>query len=369
MAGRFTPTTCAALFSVVACLGAAASSVAFGNPPARKPTRAQVFPPPSNPAELGTVYWQRDLSEAKRAAREHGLPILILFQQVPGDDACKAFGKKSLSHPLLAEAAETLFVPLAIYNNHEGPDADVLALYEEQLKSRPVIRFVDAEGKPLGKRLADDVTLDGLAGAMAEALKASGKEVPAYLPLIAEEHAARRRGLERATFAMHCFWEGEGALGAIPGVIETLPGLVGELEVVDVKFDPAVVSYTSLLDLAKKHQCASKVYTHSDVQLQVAKAAVGDSAEAFKEPVRPDKEPKYYLLQTPYKHVPMTSVQACRVNAAIGRKEDPNAFLSPRQRSMFMLAEESPKRAWPVVAGDGDIAAAWAKVISVAAQR
>ena len=354
---------------LAACLGQVASSIAIAAPPAEKSKRARVFPPPSNPTELGTVYWQRDLGEAKRAASDQGLPILILFQQVPGDDTCKAFGKKSLSHPLLVEATETLFIPLAIYNNHEGPDADVLSLYEEKPGSKPVIRFVDAEGKPLGKRLADDVTPDGLADAMAEALKAAGKEVPAYLSLVAEEHAARRRGLERATFAMHCFWEGEGALGAIPGVIETLPGFVGELEVVDVQFDPAVVQYSALLDLAKKHQCASKVFTHSDAQLKVARAAVGEAAEPFKEPVRPDKEPKYYLLQTPYKHVPMTAVQACRLNAAIGRKEDPHAFLSPRQQSIFMLAEEFPRRPWPVVAGESEMATAWAKVISVAAQR
>lgn len=38
----------------------------------------------TQPVEIGTVDWLRDLDEAKRASQESGKPILLLFQEVPG---------------------------------------------------------------------------------------------------------------------------------------------------------------------------------------------------------------------------------------------------------------------------------------------
>jgi hypothetical protein len=39
---------------------------------------------PDQPEELGRVAWQRDFASARQAARERDLPLLVLFQEVPG---------------------------------------------------------------------------------------------------------------------------------------------------------------------------------------------------------------------------------------------------------------------------------------------
>ena len=71
--------------------------------------------------------------------------------------------------------------------------------------------------------------------------------------------------MELATFGAGCFWGVESAFSQIPGVIDTKVGFeggalpnptyrdvctdkTGHAEVVQVTFDPAIVSYQSLLD-------------------------------------------------------------------------------------------------------------------------
>ncbi|WP_419905060.1 peptide-methionine (S)-S-oxide reductase MsrA [Kiloniella sp.] len=72
--------------------------------------------------------------------------------------------------------------------------------------------------------------------------------------------------MELATFGAGCFWGIETAFGRVPGVVATSVGFMGgrtdnpsydavcigntgHAEVVQVRFDPAVTSYDSLLDL------------------------------------------------------------------------------------------------------------------------
>ena len=47
---------------------------------------------------------------------------MLLFQEVPGCSTCRNYGHNVLSHPLMVEAIESLFVPLAIFNNKEGKE-------------------------------------------------------------------------------------------------------------------------------------------------------------------------------------------------------------------------------------------------------
>ena len=82
-----------------------------------------------NPIELGQVNWLRDFDSAIKQAKNQDKPIFILFQEVPGCATCRNYGQNVLSHPLIVEAIESLFVPLAIYNNKRGKDAEVLRYY------------------------------------------------------------------------------------------------------------------------------------------------------------------------------------------------------------------------------------------------
>ena len=88
-------------------------------------------------------------------------------------------------------------------------------------------------------------------------------------------------------------------------------------EVLEVEFDPSRLSESDLRDLAAERGCGQFV----------AKAA----------PARPagDDDRKYHLGRSRWRFVPLTPLQASRVNAALGRRGDPTRWVSPRQRAMY----------------------------------
>ncbi|MFQ5429922.1 MAG: VPGUxxT family thioredoxin-like (seleno)protein, type 2 [Phycisphaerae bacterium] len=329
-------------------------------------THAEPPDKPARPPELGAIAWARGFSDAAQKARHANKPLLVLFQEVPGCNTCKTYGDAVLSHPLIRDAAESLFVPLAVFNNIRGPDARTLKSFGEKPWNNPVVRIITHDRKALADRVAGDYTVAGLASAMVAALKRHGDPVPTYLSLLAEETAARKHGLARATFAMHCFWEGEGALGDVDGVIATMPGFLQGKEVVEVRFDPRAVSYAALVAKARTLKCADTVFVHDPTQQKAAEAALGSAAVRTDAAIRPDKQPKYYLAQTPYRYVPMTGLQASRVNAALGRKQDPKRFLSPGQVALHRLIERNPKAPWPDAIGADDLPRAWRAAEQVA---
>ena len=317
------------------------------------------------PLELGTVQWLRGFDEAAKLAEVRNKPLLILFDEVPGCGTCVNYGQQVLSHPLIVEAAETLFVPAAVYNNIKGADEQTLKSFKEPAWNNPVVRITTPGRTALAPRVVDDYTVGGLANAMTMALRKSMREVPTYLRLLAEESKARAGALERATFAMHCFWEGEAALGGIEGVYSTMPGFLHELEVVELQFDPEVVGYDKLVGQAKATECASKVFARTGPQRETAAALVGSGVVRTDEAIRPDKQPKYYLSNTQMKYVPMTSLQACRINSALGNKADPRRLLSPRQITLLRMTEQHPKAPWPVAVEAVDLVVAWKRAQDV----
>jgi hypothetical protein len=266
----------------------------------------------ASPRELGDIRFGRDLAQAIAEAKRSDKPILILFDEVPGCATCTTYGDSVLRQPLLVEAAETLFVPVAIYNNLGGKDREALDSFREPTWNNPVVRIVDAEKNMLAPRVNGDYTAAGLARAMVTALERAKKDVPEYLALFAAESEAEARGTERAVFWMYCFWSGEACLGGIDGVVATRTGFFEGHEVVEVELDPTKITAAALAD----RKCGELI----------RKKAI----------IRPsEKDDKYNLKATPYRNVPLTPLQATRVNALIASGGDPVRVLSPRQRAVL----------------------------------
>jgi hypothetical protein len=105
-----------------------------------------------------------------------------------------------LSHPLLVEAIENEFVPVAIHNNKPGRDAEILKRFGEKAWNNPVVRFLDAVGEDLVPRRGGVYSAAGIAARMVTALQAAKRPVPGYLRLLTV--GATPTFLRKASFAM-----------------------------------------------------------------------------------------------------------------------------------------------------------------------
>lgn len=313
----------------------------------------------ASPEELGAVTWHRDFEAAQALSQKTGRPLLILFDEVPGCSTCVRYGQAVLTHPLLVDAAEGAFVPVAIYNNAGGADRRVLESFSEPTWNNPVVRIVDADRRALAPRLAGDYSVGGLATTMVKALERAQRPVPAYLALLAEE--TKRGARKEAVFSMYCFWSGEACLGRIDGVTGTRTGFLGGREVVEVTYDPTRLPYEGLVTRAKAAGCASGVFA-DEGRLDAAREVFGDAARLAEGGLRPSKKDDDHALRaTPWRHVPMTELQATRANALLAAGGDPAAVMSPRQRALYAAVRADPEAGWPVALGAGDLAEAFAR--------
>ncbi|MEL6548229.1 MAG: VPGUxxT family thioredoxin-like (seleno)protein, type 2 [Myxococcota bacterium] len=280
--------------------------------------------------ELGTVDWMRDYDDARARAQREGKPLLVLFDEVPGCSTVKAYGAKVLSHPLIEEAMENLFVSVAVFNNVEGEDRRILKRFEEPTWNNPVLRVLDPSNESaLADRLYGDYSVAATARTMRDALVRSNRPVPEYLSLLA--HGS---DTQVATYQMYCFWSGEVALGGVEGVVETEPGFSSG-EVVRVEYDPKRVSVNELdrvADRANAKRVTNKWFSGSA------------------------KDNKYQLAHSLLRFVPMTESQSSRVNAALGRRSNPLSFLSPRQIAMYSAVKARNGEGWRTAIGSDFVA-------------
>jgi hypothetical protein len=265
--------------------------------------------PHSQSGELGKVSWLRDYDEAVRLAAKEQKDMLILFQEVPGCATCRNYGHNVLTHPLMVEAIENLFIPLAIFNNKEGKDRKVLQQFGEPSWNNPVVRIVSANGSDLVERIAGNYSIEGLYQAMETTLKEKDRALPLYFQLLGQEIFAEK--VTERHYQMYCFWSGEKHLGQASGVLSTEPGFMKGHEVVQVQYDPSVISAKELDKHANKGKCT---YLEEDRSY------------------RPDKDPQYYLKQTAYRYLPLSKIQKTKINSALGKGEDATRFLSPKQK-------------------------------------
>jgi len=287
-----------------------------------------IFPAKDGPIELGKVNWERDYDKAIMQAQSSEKPVFILFQEVPGCATCRNYGKNVLSHPLIVEAIQNEFVPLAIYNNKRGDDAKILSKFGEPSWNNPVVRIIDADENQLSNRVAGNYSQLGVVDAVIGSLVKYGKEVPTYIRLLREELASTQNQSEFA-LSMYCFWSGERELGGIKGVVSTEAGFMDGREVVKVVYDESQTNVNDIYKQARKAKCADNVYLPEGTSKKVFKDAKTYSK------YRKDPETKYYLYNSDLKYVPMLPIQELKVNQALATRQDPTEYLSPNQLAFF----------------------------------
>ena len=286
--------------------------------------------------ELGRVNWLRSLKKGQELAKESGKPLLILFQEVPGCSTCKNYGIGPLSHPLLVEAIEQYFIPVCIHNNKNGPDKEALQLFQEPSWNNPVIRIVDKDFKDILGRLAGDYSAYGLVSKINSALVVRGIKIPGYLNLLEQEFRVNQFGSSQATFGMYCFWSGEKTFGKLDGVIATNVGYMGGSEVVTIQYDPSKIGLDELIKIGKSQNNADRLFTNENLK---------NNSIPIKKPsaFRQDAETKYYLYKSDYKYIPMTDMQATKLNAALGNGLKDDSMLSPKQIQYYNSIKDKDK--------------------------
>ncbi|MCC6211076.1 MAG: peptide-methionine (S)-S-oxide reductase MsrA [Burkholderiales bacterium] len=139
------------------------------------------------------------------------------------------------------------------------------------------------------------------------------------LTLAASMPVSAQIPLSTATFAAGCFWCSEEAFEKVPGVVSVVSGYTdgrtknpsyeqvssgatGHTEAVEVKFDPAKVSYEKLLDVFwvnhdateangqfcdKGSQYRPGIYWHDEAQRKAAEASKAryEKLKTFKQPI------------------------------------------------------------------------------------
>ena len=289
--------------------------------------------------ELGEIAWLRDHDRGVALAAEQGKPVLLLFQEVPGCSTCVNFGQDVLTHPLMAELIADRFVPVAIFNNRPGPDAEVLRRYDEPSWNNPVVRFLGPDGAELLPRLADRYDALGLHEKITAVLKMVGDDVPGYFRLLGRDLLVEQ-GLSRCvTYATPCFWSGETSLAQHPAVITTDAGWVDGEEAVRVQFDPRVASREDL-----------DAYARAEGFGPTDGGGFGL-----------DREPQFYLRKNPARHLPLTPAQRTQINLALPYRGSLEDLLSPQQSAWLSDPQlersggdeayrEDIRKSWPALA-------------------
>lgn len=260
--------------------------------------------------ELGKISWYRNYDDAVKEAKRQNKLIFILFQEVPGCLTCRNYGNNVLSHPLLVDIIENEFVPLVIFNNKNGYDKKILKLYKEPSWNNPVIRIVDAKGKDIIKRHSGDYSLSGISNQIRIALTMSKNGLIEYADILTQELGNEKNDNDEAYYSMYCFWTGEAKLGQANGILSSTPGFMNGKEVVKIKYDKKRFSKTELTKIAKKNKFT--------IEKNITKFRV-------------DKDEQYYLKNSLYKYLPLSSIQRTKINSALAHDVNPDKFLSPTQ--------------------------------------
>jgi hypothetical protein len=240
-----------------------------------------------------------------------------------------------LAQPLIVEAIEEYFVPVAVYNNAGGKDKKVLNQFGEPAWNYQVMRFLDPQLKDIIPRRDKIWSRHATARRLSTAIKASGQEVPRFLTNVVIPESNPDNQI--AVFAMYCFWTGEAKLGSLDGVIATEAGFYDGKEVVVVKYDDQTIKLLDLVRAAEKFDCAHGVYLPTKRsqrmiadQTRLKNVALFSFQDGYRRAPQNDQK-KQLASNKNLKSLNLTPMQWTKLNARGFSKDSPKKWLSPRQ--------------------------------------
>jgi hypothetical protein len=239
--------------------------------------------------------WADTLEEGE-VLNGDGRPILVVRP-----DRFTACQDEAFHHPLLREAMAEHFRTVCLRDEEGGP----------------AIVMHHADGMLMSDLSSATPSASEIARLMVAALERIGQSPPPYLQLIRMECAKGARS--RAVFRAVCAWDGAAALGRVDGVLGVESGRGADDTLIEVMFDPDVISRADLAARAEMVGCRG-------TEMQV----LADAPELMENP-----EPYFWLSHTDFRYLPLTPMQAMRINAALRDREDPRIWLSPRQIALL----------------------------------
>lgn len=307
--------------------------------------------------ELGAItYHYSCLEEAKCEANRTGKPILCFAIQIPGD---QDVGREIFSHPLVVEAAETLFVTVRTSTNDQVT-SNSMSSCRSSKRCRTEVRVLDNSGIDVVVGISDNlISLASMMSLMVSGLNSLRQPIPTYVLLMEEEACGRLRysssgaaqRIDRqAVFGMEDSQIGEVECGDLEGVLATRVGYIGRQRVVQVTYDSSRLCYGNLTHFALQRKIADIIYYRTndekiaarmEVQRMEAKSDLVHHTSTCT--IQPDVDPKHALRQTMLRYVPMTDLQATKANrlVAVGVFNEAMHLLSPRQGKILMTSMRS----------------------------
>jgi hypothetical protein len=316
--------------------------------------------------ELGCMQFHfSSFPKALNHSRTTRQPVLIVQAEIPGDTDA---GSEIFSHPLIVEAADSLFT--TYFNKDENYSCS--ASRSASLKShRTRVGFIyfDGSGNEISVKSlsADMLTRAGIAEAMIATLEACHQPeamiatlgachqpVPKYLRLLYDEERGRIKpgpnGLpvpcyHRAVVGMDDSALGEVEFAGLEGVISTRVGFVNRQKVVEVIYDWGRLSFGSIICYALRRKVGDIIYYQTNDERIAALVEIGRVKESskvaeFLGTIQLDNDPKPALRRSLLRFVPLTDLQATHANrlAHLNQFDKAMHLLSPRQGLICMQA-------------------------------
>lgn len=327
-----------------------------------------------------------------KASKKSDLPILCVVTSAEcsnkaKNDARMMFANNVLTHPLMIEAIEDLFVSVSfqwdlckvgdkhsicfqkLLLNAKGGNKSIAEAYDSG-SIYPLIAVLDSQGSIIktlfGKKCeinenstssttsklpTTTLSVGQVSNAMIESFLSFHRHiinpVPRYLKHLArEEHARDNYTTAKAFIGMLDSWTGEAEFAQCVGVIGSKAAWFSERELVVIIYDLKVVTYSEIVRFAIGRGRATTIYYTNNMEYEEAtkQVVLSRSTNNAKKvellrltgslggSIRIESA-NYYLTKSKFRLVPLTDYQRCRINFALSQDNEDEAvsLLSPRQ--------------------------------------